>query len=168
MSALSDYIDAWKQNDPAAIVATVSPDVVVIEGYGPVYRGAPTVLRWAESWLAAGGRVLGWTITNEFTAGDRIAVEWRFECHWTERTTPSTDRRSRPSATERSHGSANTRPALPSTTGKDDGTTGTFSRLVGGRDLLYGFWHYAAVCFLVMVPFMGLSALSFLGYEHSH
>ncbi|QHF24558.1 hypothetical protein GTU73_11410 [Rathayibacter sp. VKM Ac-2804] len=41
--------------------------------------------------------------------------------------------------------------------------TGLFSRLVGGRDSFYGFWHYAAICFLVMVPFMGLSALSFLG-----
>jgi len=36
MSALHDYIDAWKKIDPAAIAATVTPDVVVIESYGPV------------------------------------------------------------------------------------------------------------------------------------
>ena len=82
MSALDEYIDAWRPNDPAAIAATVTADVLVIESYGPMYRGAPMVRHWAEAWLAAGGRVLGWTITDEFATADRIAAEWRFECHW--------------------------------------------------------------------------------------
>ncbi|WP_133962350.1 hypothetical protein [Rathayibacter sp. PhB151] len=41
--------------------------------------------------------------------------------------------------------------------------TGALSRLVGGRDSLAGFRHSAAVCFVVMVPFLGLSSLSLLG-----
>lgn len=41
--------------------------------------------------------------------------------------------------------------------------TGMFSRLVGGRTSFYGFRHYATICFLVMVPFIALSALSLLG-----
>lgn len=41
--------------------------------------------------------------------------------------------------------------------------TGVLSRLVGGRGSFSGFRHYAAICFLVMVPFIGLSALSLLG-----
>ena len=41
--------------------------------------------------------------------------------------------------------------------------TGMFSRLLGGRESFYGFWHYATICFLVMMPFIGLSAFSLLG-----
>lgn len=41
--------------------------------------------------------------------------------------------------------------------------TGALSRLVGGHDSLHGFWYYAAICFLVMMPFIGVSALSLLG-----
>ena len=82
MNALDSYIDAWRHNDPAAIAATVTADVVVIESYGPVYRGAPMVRKWADAWFAAGGRVLGWAVTDAFSTGDRIAAEWRFEYHW--------------------------------------------------------------------------------------
>lgn len=41
MSALHDYVDAWRKNDPAAIVATVISDVVVIEAWfvGQTHRG---------------------------------------------------------------------------------------------------------------------------------
>ncbi|KQQ20590.1 hypothetical protein ASF48_08165 [Rathayibacter sp. Leaf299] len=38
--------------------------------------------------------------------------------------------------------------------------TGALSRLVGGRDSLTGFWHYGSICLLVMVPFIGVLALS--------
>lgn len=41
--------------------------------------------------------------------------------------------------------------------------TGAVSRLVGGRGAFYGFWHYGMICFLVMVPFLIFSAVSFLG-----
>jgi len=38
--------------------------------------------------------------------------------------------------------------------------TGALSRLVGRRDSFTGFWHYGSICLLVMVPFIGVSALS--------
>ncbi|KQQ03368.1 MULTISPECIES: hypothetical protein [unclassified Rathayibacter] len=41
--------------------------------------------------------------------------------------------------------------------------TGALSRLVGGPGSFSGFRHYGTICFLVMVPFIGLSALSLLG-----
>ncbi|QHF21803.1 hypothetical protein GTU71_13795 [Rathayibacter sp. VKM Ac-2762] len=41
--------------------------------------------------------------------------------------------------------------------------TGLLARLVGGRDSSHGFGRSAAVCLVVMAPFLGLSALSLLG-----
>ena len=79
MSALTDYIDAWKSNDTENIVATVTPDVVVTESYGPVYYGQERIREWADTWFGLGRRVLDWVVTNEFTAGDRIVAEWRFD-----------------------------------------------------------------------------------------
>jgi ketosteroid isomerase-like protein len=79
MSALSDYIDAWSSNDTERIVATVTPDAVVTESYGPVYRGQERIREWAETWLGRGDRVRSWVITNELTTGDTIVAEWRFD-----------------------------------------------------------------------------------------
>jgi ketosteroid isomerase-like protein len=81
MSALTDYINAWNTNDVDNIEATVTPDAVVTESYGPVYHGRERIREWAEKWLDRGGRVHSWTITNEFTVGDTIVAEWRFDYH---------------------------------------------------------------------------------------
>lgn len=78
MSALTDYIEAWKTNETERIVATVTDDVVITESFGPVYYGRERVREWCEKWNADGSRVLDWVITNEFDAGDRIVAEWRF------------------------------------------------------------------------------------------
>ncbi|WP_410817542.1 nuclear transport factor 2 family protein [Micromonospora sp. 050-3] len=79
MSALTDYINAWNSNDTESIVATVTPDAVVTESYGPVYHGQERIREWADKWFGQGSRVLNWVITNEFTAGDTTVAEWRFE-----------------------------------------------------------------------------------------
>lgn len=81
MSALTDYVDAWKSNDTERIVATVTRDVVVTESYGPVYHGRERVRQWAETWFSRDRRVLDWVITNEFAVGDTIVAEWRFDHH---------------------------------------------------------------------------------------
>jgi ketosteroid isomerase-like protein len=78
MSALTDYIDAWTTNDPERIVATVTDDVVITESFGPVYYGSQRVREWCEKWNREGSRVLDWTITREFHAGDLLVAEWRF------------------------------------------------------------------------------------------
>jgi hypothetical protein len=82
MSALTDYIDAWVANDPRRIARAVSGRCTIIESYGPVYQGRACVQQWAEAWIAAGGIVHEWTITDHFVAGDREAAQWVFECTW--------------------------------------------------------------------------------------
>ncbi|WP_430501313.1 nuclear transport factor 2 family protein [Micromonospora trifolii] len=79
MSALTDYINAWNSNDTESIVATVTPDAVVTESYGPVYHGQERIREWADKWFGRGSRVLNWVITNEFTSGDTTVAEWRFD-----------------------------------------------------------------------------------------
>jgi ketosteroid isomerase-like protein len=81
VSALTDYIEAWKTNDPERVVATVTADVVITESFGPVYHGRDRVREWCEQWNSAGSRVLDWVVTDEFAAGDRLVAEWRFDYH---------------------------------------------------------------------------------------
>lgn len=81
MSALTDYIEAWRTNDTDRIIATVTEDVVITESFGPVYYGRERVREWCEKWNEEGSRVLDWTITREFRAGDLLVAEWRFEYH---------------------------------------------------------------------------------------
>jgi ketosteroid isomerase-like protein len=81
MSALTDYIAAWKTNDTERIAETVTEDVVITESFGPVYYGRERVREWCEKWNEEGSRVLDWTITNEAQAGDLLMAEWRFEYH---------------------------------------------------------------------------------------
>ncbi|MEU8389258.1 nuclear transport factor 2 family protein [Micromonospora sp. NPDC048843] len=79
MSALTVYINAWNSNDTESIAATVTPDAVVTESYGPVYHGQERIREWADMWFGRGSRVLNWVITNEFTSGDTTVAEWRFD-----------------------------------------------------------------------------------------
>ncbi|MBF4514095.1 nuclear transport factor 2 family protein [Plantibacter sp. VKM Ac-2885] len=81
MSALADYIAAWKTNETERIIATVVDDVVIAESFGPVYYGRERVREWCEQWNEEGSRVLEWSITREFRAGDVLVAEWRFEYH---------------------------------------------------------------------------------------
>lgn len=81
MSALTDYVNAWNSNDTESIVATVTPDAVVIESFGPVYYGQERIREWADKWFGRGSRVLNWTIMNEFAAGNNVVAEWRFDYH---------------------------------------------------------------------------------------
>jgi hypothetical protein len=81
MTALTEYIAAWKTNSTERILATVTDDVVVIESFGPVYHGRERVREWCEKWIMEGSRVLDWVITNEFRAGSTLVAEWRFEYH---------------------------------------------------------------------------------------
>ncbi|GAB3650132.1 nuclear transport factor 2 family protein [Glycomyces tarimensis] len=82
MTALTEYIDAWKANDVDRITHAVIEDCVVTECNGPVYRGRDTVRKWAETWLGAGGVVHRWDITDHIATDDRETAEWVFECTW--------------------------------------------------------------------------------------
>lgn len=48
----------------AAILATLTPDCVFIESFGPVYREHDWVARWVSTWLAEDGHIIDWTVRD--------------------------------------------------------------------------------------------------------
>lgn len=82
MNQLRAYIDGWRRHDVPAVLATLADDCVVIESYGPVYRGKERVEEWMGAWFGAGGTVDLWEITSEAATGDLLVAEWHFECTW--------------------------------------------------------------------------------------
>ncbi|GAB3758268.1 nuclear transport factor 2 family protein [Microlunatus parietis] len=82
MSVLAEYMDAWIAADVERIAAAVTEDCVIIECYGPVYRGRELVRHWAEAWFGAGGVVHRWDAGDHFSAEDREVAQWTFECTW--------------------------------------------------------------------------------------
>lgn len=79
MNALQTYIDGWRRHDIPAVLATLTDDCVVIESYGPIYRGRARVEQWMTTWLAIGS-VDGWEITSSGAAADLLVAEWVFSC----------------------------------------------------------------------------------------
>ena len=86
-SQLHAYIDAWRHHDVPGVLATLTDDCVVIESYGPVYRGRARVEQWMHAWFDAGGVVDGWDLTSYSRAGEVLVAEWRFSCTWQGRST---------------------------------------------------------------------------------
>jgi ketosteroid isomerase-like protein len=82
VNALHAYIDAWRRHDIPGVLDTLTEDCVVIESYGPVYRGTDRVEQWMRAWFGAGGTVDGWEITGEASAGTTLLTEWVFSCTW--------------------------------------------------------------------------------------
>lgn len=63
MNALLDYIEAWRRHDVHGVLDTLAADCVIIECYGPVYRGRDRVEQWMRAWFGAGGSVDSWEVT---------------------------------------------------------------------------------------------------------
>jgi len=82
VNQLRAYIDGWRRHDIPAVLATLTDDCVVIEFYGPVYRGKQRVEEWMNAWFDLGGSVDGWEITSEVVADATLVAEWHFECTW--------------------------------------------------------------------------------------
>ncbi|MHB9856673.1 nuclear transport factor 2 family protein [Streptomyces sp. YIM S03343] len=76
------YIQAWRRHDVAGVLATLTDDCVVVESYGPVYRGHDRVEQWMRRWFAEGGSVTDWNIVSETVTGDVLVMEWVFSCIW--------------------------------------------------------------------------------------
>ena len=74
------YIEGWKTGDREKILSTLDPACIVIESYGPTYRGIEMVGRWIASWFAAGNQVNHWDITSLYIMNDACFFEWTFEC----------------------------------------------------------------------------------------
>jgi ketosteroid isomerase-like protein len=82
VNRLEAYIDGWRRHDIPAALDTLADDCVVIECYGPVYRGTARVAQWMTAWFGAGGTVDGWEITLSATTDAVLVAEWHFECRW--------------------------------------------------------------------------------------
>lgn len=78
------YTRSWIERDLSLLLTTVSPEVVVAECNGPVYRGVDQVRRWFTDWHKSPkeGQVSRWEIRNVLFDGAKrmAAVEWRFAC----------------------------------------------------------------------------------------
>ncbi|GIF21474.1 hypothetical protein Ate02nite_42040 [Paractinoplanes tereljensis] len=79
---LHTYIDGWGRHDIAAVLAVLADDCQVIESHGPVHRGTDQVERWMRSWLATGGHIREWRITDSGAAGDLLMAEWEITRRW--------------------------------------------------------------------------------------
>lgn len=76
------YCQAWLHRDGAALGGLLSPDIVVVECYGPEYRGLEEVEAWFAGWHAQGGRVLAWDVTEAGAFRGGVCLKWRFCCRW--------------------------------------------------------------------------------------
>jgi len=82
---IEGYIQSWREQDLDLCLGTLSPDVVVVECYGPEYHGIDEVRRWFTDWHAGTtqGRVTRWEIIGEIVFDEvhgAAAVAWEFEC----------------------------------------------------------------------------------------
>ena len=82
MTLLEQYIAGWRAHDVTAILATLAPDCVVIESFGPVYRGHDWVALWISTWLAEDGQVIDWTVHHLAASTESETAEWTFHYTW--------------------------------------------------------------------------------------
>jgi hypothetical protein len=79
---ISTYVAGWLEHDPAQVLSTLDHDCLIIESYGPMYRGTIRVAQWLDAWFGEGNRVDRWEITSVLVGEGGFAAEWRFACTW--------------------------------------------------------------------------------------
>lgn len=62
------------------ILDTLDPECVVIESYGPIYRGSEMVGQWIDAWFVDNNCVDRWDVTSFHNADGTCFFEWVFEC----------------------------------------------------------------------------------------
>ncbi|MEG3159376.1 nuclear transport factor 2 family protein [Sphingomonas sp. LB2R24] len=82
MTPLEQYIDGWRAHDVAAILSALTPDCVVTESFGPIYRGHERVAFWVSKWIAEDGRVINWTVHDIRSFPEVEIAEWTFHYTW--------------------------------------------------------------------------------------
>lgn len=82
VSLIERYIAAWREHDVAGILDTLTRDCLVIESFGPVYRGHHWIEQWVPTWCGEGGRVIAWTIRDLRCFPDIEVAEWHFHYSW--------------------------------------------------------------------------------------
>jgi hypothetical protein len=76
------YVQGWIAADQEQILGTLDPACVIIESYGPTYRGKDMIARWIDSWFAPGNIVTRWDVTSFFAIDEICFFEWIFECRY--------------------------------------------------------------------------------------
>ena len=76
------YVQGWIAADREQILGTFDPACVIIESYGPTYRGKDMIARWIDSWFAPGNIVTRWDVTSCFATDEICFFEWIFECRY--------------------------------------------------------------------------------------
>ena len=80
----ASYMQSWLNQDEALFLGLLAPDVLVVESYGPVYRGRAECAAWFRGWHGAPafGRVTRWELRRSYFDDGRSAVfcNWDFEC----------------------------------------------------------------------------------------
>ena len=74
------YTEGWVAANREQILSTLDPACLIIESYGPTYRGKEMVSRWFDSWFAPGNHVNRWEVTSFYTTDEGCFFEWIFEC----------------------------------------------------------------------------------------
>lgn len=82
MALLERYIAGWRAHDISAILDTLTPECIVIESFGPIYRGHDSVTLWVSTWLSQAGRVIDWTVVDVRSLLDGEVAEWKFRYAW--------------------------------------------------------------------------------------
>ena len=81
---IKQYFQSWIQQDVSLFLSTLSPHVMVIECYGPIYDGTEEVRQWFVDWHTKDGKgkVTKWEIFKILydETQETAAVEWDFEC----------------------------------------------------------------------------------------
>jgi hypothetical protein len=80
------YIQSWLDKDIDRFLGLLTPDVLVVESYGPVYKGLDECRTWFETWHSppANGIVTSWRIARLYCDEENGAVfcDWDFECNY--------------------------------------------------------------------------------------
>ncbi len=82
MNPLHAYLDAWRRHDTVAAAGALTEACVVVNVHGAMLRGRDAVTTWMTSWLADGGVVHEWQVTDELVADGVITAQWRADVTW--------------------------------------------------------------------------------------
>jgi ketosteroid isomerase-like protein len=81
---IRQYFKSWLNQDIELCLQTLTPEVKIVECYGPVYCGKEEVRQWFSNWHVGSGKgkVTRWEIINVLYDHEQqlAAIEWDVEC----------------------------------------------------------------------------------------
>jgi hypothetical protein len=74
------YVEGWKRGSGEIILDTVTPDCIIVESDGSVYRGSQAIAHWIKNWKQERNMVAVWDIAAYYEMSDTAFFEWTFAC----------------------------------------------------------------------------------------